>query len=208
MGVIGLGQRGFGLLKGVLLKMEDVEVVAVCDEYEDRVERAAQKVEECGFRRPFTTCNYRDLLACAGVEAVYVATSWETHVEIGTEAMERGIPVALEVGGAYSLQSLWDMVHTQERTGTPLMLMENCCFGKSELLATSMARRGLFGEIAHCHGAYAHYLADEVAKGEEIRHYRLRNYLTRNCENYPTHELGPIAKLLDINRGNRMLSLV
>ena len=71
-----------------------------------------------------------------------------------------------------------------------------------------MARRGLFGEIVHCHGAYAHYLADEVAKGEKIRHYRLRNYLTRNCENYPTHELGPIAKLLNINRGNRMLSLV
>ena len=29
----------------------------------------------------------------------------------------------------------------------------------------------------------------------------------RNCENYPTHELGPIAQWLDINRGNRMVSL-
>ena len=27
------------------------------------------------------------------------------------------------------------------------------------------------------------------------------------CENYPTHELGPIAKVLNINRGNRMVSL-
>ncbi|HCS75527.1 MAG TPA: glycosyl hydrolase, partial [Clostridiales bacterium] len=34
------------------------------------------------------------------------------------------------------------------------------------------------------------------------------NYMHRNCENYPTHELGPIAKILDINRGNRMLNLV
>lgn len=32
--------------------------------------------------------------------------------------------------------------------------------------------------------------------------------MARNCENYPTHELGPIAKLLNINRGNRMVSLV
>ena len=31
--------------------------------------------------------------------------------------------------------------------------------------------------------------------------------MNRNCENYPTHELGPIAKILNINRGNRMLSL-
>ena len=33
------------------------------------------------------------------------------------------------------------------------------------------------------------------------------NYLHRNCENYPTHEIGPIARLLDINRGNAMVSL-
>ena len=43
--------------------------------------------------------------------------------------------------------------------------------------------------------------------GRENSHYRLDEYLTRNCENYPTHELGPIAQVLDINRGNRFLSL-
>ncbi|MBR2018914.1 MAG: Gfo/Idh/MocA family oxidoreductase [Clostridia bacterium] len=208
MGMIGLGQRGLSMLKSILLKMEDVEIVAVCDEYADRTEQAACAVERATGKRPFASVDYADVLRLNGLDAVYVATSWETHVEIGTEAMKNGVAVALEVGGAYSLQSLWSMVHMQEQTGTPLMLMENCCFGKDELLATSMARRGLFGEIVHCHGAYAHYLAEEVARGEEIRHYRLRNYLTRNCENYPTHELGPIAKLLNINRGNRMLSLV
>ena len=41
-----------------------------------------------------------------------------------------------------------------------------------------------------------------------MRHYRFRNYLNRNCENYPTHEMGPIANVLNLNRGNRMLSLV
>jgi hypothetical protein len=35
----------------------------------------------------------------------------------------------------------------------------------------------------------------------------LDNYKKRNCENYPTHELGPIAKLIDINRGNKMLTV-
>jgi predicted dehydrogenase len=75
-------------------------------------------------------------------------------------------------------------------------------------LATALVRRGKLGDIVHCHGAYAHYLAEEIAGGEQNRHYRLRNYLSRNCENYPTHELGPIAQILDINRGNRFLSLV
>ena len=49
---------------------------------------------------------------------------------------------------------------------------------------------------------------DEIGFGRENRHYRFRNYLSRNCENYPTHELGPIANVLNLNRGNRMLSLV
>lgn len=207
-GVIGYGSRGSSITRNILLKMDDVEVVAVCDEYADRTELAMNDVEQACGKRPFGSTDFNQILAHEGLDAVYVATAWETHVEIATEALKKGIPVALEVGGAYNMESLWDMVHTQERTGTPLMLMENCCFGKEELLVTAMVRRGLLGEIVHCHGCYGHFLCDEIAGGERNRHYRLRNYLTRNCENYPTHELGPIAKVLNINRGNQMLSLV
>ena len=139
---------------------------------------------------------------------MYVATSWETHVEVAIDAMKLGIPVALEVGGAYCVERMWDMVHTYEATKTPIMFMENCCYGKQELLATSLVRNGILGDIVHAHGAYAHYLAPGIANGVARRHYRLRNYLNRNCENYPTHELGPIAKVLNINRGNQMVSLV
>ncbi len=209
IGVIGLGQRGFGLLTCILLKMKEVEVVAVCDLYEDRTQAGAKATEEAyGGKRPFSSTDYRDVLNVEGLEAVLVATAWETHVEIAIAAMNKGIAVAMEVGGAYDLESLWDLVHTYERTKTPIMLMENCCFNRSELLATALVRSGKLGDIVHCHGAYAHYLAEEIAGGEQNRHYRLRNYLARNCENYPTHELGPIAKILNINRGNRMVSLV
>ena len=207
-GVIGYGSRGRSITGKIILAMADVEVVAICDEYGDRAEQGACETEEKTGKRPFYTTDYMQVLNREGIDAVYVATSWETHVEIAIDALRKGIPTALEVGGAYSLESLWDLVRTQERTGTPLMLMENCCFGKSELLATSLVRAGVLGEVVHCHGAYAHYLCKEIAGGEQNRHYRLRNYLTRNCENYPTHELGPIAKILNINRGNRMLSLV
>ena len=206
--VIGYGLRGSSITKNVLLKMGGVSVVAVCDEYADRAARAVTDVVAAGGAAPMSDTDYTKILACEGLDAVYIATSWESHVEIAIQAMRRGIPVALEVGGAYTLESLWELVGTQERTGTPLMLMENCCFGRDELLATSMVRRGLLGDVVHCHGAYAHYLAQEIASGEQKRHYRLRNYLARNCENYPTHELGPIAKILNINRGNRLLSLV
>ena len=109
---------------------------------------------------------------------------------------------------AYTVEECWSLVDTWEKTRVPFMFMENCCYNRDELLATAIARKGLFGRIVHLSGAYAHDLRTEVTGGKENRHYRLRNYLARNCENYPTHELGPMAKILDINRGNRMVSLV
>lgn len=206
-GVIGLGKRGSSVTKETLAKLEDITLAAVCDRYKDRAEDMAQILEAQTGTRPLVFTDHHELLKL-DLDAVYVASSWDTHLEISIDAMRAGIAVAMEVGGAYNLDSLWNLVHTQEETGTPLMLMENCCFDKHELLATSMVRNGLLGEIVHGHGCYAHCLREEIAGGHINRHYRLDNYLNRNCENYPTHELGPIAKVLNINRGNRMLSLV
>ncbi|MBQ9796709.1 MAG: Gfo/Idh/MocA family oxidoreductase [Clostridia bacterium] len=207
-GVIGYGNRGSGLTRDILLRMSDVEVIGVCDYYEDRVQKAQDTVEKACGKRPFGSTNYMDILNMEALDAVLISTSWETHVPFAIDALKKGIPVAMEVCGAYSIESLWELVRTQEQTGTPFMFMENCCFGKTELLGTSFARNGLLGEIVHASGMYGHDLCAEIAGGYINRHYRLRNYLTRNCDNYPTHELGPIAKVLNINRGNQMLSLV
>ena len=208
IGVIGLGQRGYGVMVSNLIKFEDVDIVAVCDLYEDRVERAANAVKEAKGYAPFGTRDYREVFEVEGVDAVYVATSWETHVKISIDAMRKGIPVASEVGGAHSLEECFELVQAYEETKTPYAFMENCCFNKSELMATAAVRAGALGRIVHCSGAYGHDLREEVSHGNLWRHYRLNHYRDRNCENYPTHELGPIAKILNINRGNRFVSLV
>ncbi len=207
LGVVGYGKRGLGLSKTALLTGE-CDIVAVCDEYEDRVQDAKALVLEKSGKEPRGYMNYNDLIADSEVEAVLVATAWESHIEIAVKAMEAGKYTAIEVGGAYSIDDCWQLVRTYEKTGTPLMFMENCCFDKFELITTALVRAGKLGTIVHCHGAYSHDLRDEISGGYVDRHYRLRNYINRNCENYPTHELGPIAKILNINRGNRMLSLV
>ena len=213
IGVVGLGQRGFlademypGLIH-VLAKMEDVELTVVCDEYEDRVTRVQKTMkEEYGITLDGTT-DYRSLIVRPDVDVVAVFCAWEMHVPIAVEAMRAGKGVVLEVGGAYSVHQCWELVKTQERTGMPFMFLENCCFGRRELMVLNMVELGVLGKIVHCSGGYHHDLRDEIAFGRENRHYRLRNYLSRNCENYPTHELGPIAKVLGINNGNRMVSL-
>jgi hypothetical protein len=206
-GIIGYGCRGYGLVDNLLL-MDDVDIVAVCDKYEDRAENAQKRVLEKRGNKPFKTLDYIDVLTRDDVDAVLISTDWEMHFPIAIDAMKAGKAVALEVGGAYCIEDCFDLVNTWEMTKVPFMFMENCCFNKEEMLVTEMAKRGMFGKIVYCSGSYSHDLRGEVAGGKENRHYRLRNYLNRNCENYPTHELGPIAKILGINRGNRMLSLV
>lgn len=207
IGVVGLGGRGTGLLKDVMLKMDDIEVIAVCDRYEDRRNNGAELVEQKNGRTPLCTADYKDILEVEGLDAIIVSTSWADHIHIAIDAMKAGIYVATEVGGAYSLDECWELVKTHEQTGVPVMMLENCCYGRDELMVLNMIRQGALGEIVHCQGGYRHDLRDEISFGRENRHYRFENYLNRNCENYPTHELGPIAKVLDINHGNRMLSL-
>ena len=204
---IGLGQRGPMLLAMVLDTMPDVNVTALCDEYEDRTANAAQTVKAKRGTEPFVTKDYHEIITRSDVDCVIVSSSWHTHIPICIDAMNAGKPVASEVGGAYDPQQCWELVRTHERTGIPVMLLENCCYGRDEQTVLNMVRKGLFGELVHAEGGYQHDLRDEVSLGHEIRHYRLDEYMHRNGEIYPTHELGPIAKWLDINRGNRMMSL-
>ena len=207
LALIGFGQRGVRLYNAAIKQRNDVEIVAVCDTYEKRLVEFAEMLEkEDGIKRQIYT-DYRECIDKSGCDCVVVSTAWSAHIEISMYAMERKIAVGCEVGGAYSLESLWELVRCYERTKTPIMMLENCCYGRLELLTLNLKRKGLLGEIVHLEGAYRHDLREEVVTGEEKHHYRLMQYLKRNCENYPTHELGPIAKIIDINCGNKFDSL-
>ena len=207
IGFIGLGSRGQGQLK-TLLSMQDVQVNAVCDVYEDRAQEGAKIVQEARGTAPFATTDYREVLAREDVEAVMIMTSWQTHIPIAIDAMRAGKIVSMEVGGATSLNECWEMVRVSEQTGKGVMLLENCCYNDVEMAVLNMVKQGVFGELVHCRGGYEHDLRDEIGLGDVNRHYRQDNFMHRNGELYPTHELGPIATYLDINHGNRMLTLV
>lgn len=206
-GVIGLGNRSKEQIR-CLVSMKDVEIAVVCDVYADRVESTQNNIEEqCGVR-PEGTLDYREVNAREDIEAVFIFTSWQTHVRIAVDAMKHGKTPAMEVGGASSLEECWELVRVSEDTGIPVMLLENCCYNKEEMALLKMVREGVFGEVVHCRGGYQHDLREEIGMGDINRHYRQDHFMHRCAELYPTHELGPIAQYLNLNRGNRMLTLV
>ena len=203
--VIGLGARAETLLASIF-KLEGCEVVAVCDFRDEAIDKILGIFKKHGAKLPDTYHDYREILKRPDVEGVLAPTSWNSHLQIAVEAMNAGKYVGIEVGGASSIDECWQLVHAAEKTGVSCMMLENCCYGRNELMVMNMVRQGLFGELIHCEGGYEHalgYMGHQVETGfERSLHNRAR------CGDvYPTHELGPIAKILDINRGNRFLSL-
>jgi len=205
--IVGLGVRTETLL-GSFVHMPDVEVAAVCDLQEARIKLITEILAKYGKPAPKTFTDYHEMLKCEEIEAVFVPTSWNSHLAIAADCMNAGKYVAIEVGGAASVDELWQLVHASERTGKPCMMLENCCYCRDELMVLNMVRKGLFGELVYCEGGYEHCLLDDH-HGRLEESFKERNYHNwhRNGELYPTHELGPLAKILNINRGNRFLSL-
>lgn len=213
VGYIGLGRRGTGMLSYCVSEMKDVEIKYICDLNEKKIENILGILAEKNYPTPKTTTNYKDIIADTELDAVFIMTSWNSRVKLAIDAMRSGKYAAIEVGCALDLSECYDLVKAYEETKVPVMMLENCCYGRDEMMTLRMIKEGLFGEIIQCNGAYHHYLNEveffkKDADGNFITdHYRLAEYRNRNCDNYPTHELGPISKCIGINRGNRMLSL-
>ena len=211
IGYVGLGRRGTGVLNACIRNMKDVEVAMICDLKESKMENACKLLEEKGCKKPVMTTNYDDVVNNADLDAIFIMTGWANRAEMAAKSMLAGKYTAIEVGCAFDLSECFMLADVYEKTKTPLMMLENCCYDRREMMALHVAEQGLFGEIVHCAGGYLHYLnKDELFKDlvdGKTDHYRINSYISRNCESYPTHELGPISKLLKINRGNKMLTL-
>ena len=131
--IIGLGNRSLGLYNA-LKNREYVDIVAVCDVYEDRCEDMAKRIEDDGRHRPLLFTDYKKCIDEAKPDMVVISTSWLPHIEICIYAMERGVIAASEVGGAYSIESLWELIRCHQRTGTPVTMLENACYTASSCL--------------------------------------------------------------------------
>lgn len=212
IGWVGVGRRATGMLKGVFTQMKDVEITMLCEIYEPAMQRGLEIIREAGLPEPITTSDYEDILKNPEIDAVIIMTPWKGRSELAVKAMRAGKYAGIEVGCAFDLKECYDLVEAYEETGVPVMMLENCCYGRREMMALNLAHQGLYGEIVHCDGAYGHHLPKEelfkdMLEGNPDRHYRIKSYIQRNCEQYPTHELGPISKVLRLNRGNKMLTL-
>lgn len=210
IGFIGLGSRGPGAVKRMNY-LEGVQIKGLCDIRPDKV-AAAQQLLKGSSHQPDSYSGKEDawkkLCDRPDIDLIYIATPWDLHVPMALYAMEQGKHVAVEVPAATTVEECWQLVETSERTRKHCMMLENCCYDFFELLTLNMARQGYFGEIVHGEGAYIHNLIDHnFSKTGYYDMWRLKENV-RNGNLYPTHGLGPICQVMNINRGDKMDYLV
>ena len=225
LGFIGVGLRGQGHLS-LALKRKDVDVIAICDVDANMLERSNNILKSSGKPMPkvFTGDNYayRKLLELKELDGVIIATPWEWHCPMILDALAAGIKyVGTEVILGLTLQEHWDVVKAAEQSKANVMMLENVCYRRDVMAVLNMVRQGIFGEIIHVQGGYQHDLrgvkfndgtghgagAEFGAKGFSEAKWRTNHSVHRNGDLYPTHGIGPVAMMIDINRGNRFTSL-
>ncbi len=212
VGYVGIGNQGSGHVRN-LLRIEGVEIKAVCDIREERTSWAQEQCKRAG--KPIPTaynrgpedfkrmCDFEDL------DLVYNATPWEWHVPISVKAMATGSHAASEVPGAITLEGCWEMVEISEKYKKHCCTMENCNYDRTELMFFNMVRQGLFGELLHAECGYLHDLRGwKFGRAYYPHDWRLQYSIKRNADLYPTHGLGPVAQWMDITRGNKFEYMV
>ena len=229
LAIIGTGMRGQVLLQE-LIRRDDVDVVALCDIEPIMLKRALVQLAKAGRPAPWTCGEdrdefaYRRMLDRPGLDGVIIATPWEWHAPMAIDAMNARVPVGCEVVAGVTLQDHWDVLHAQQRSGTPYMLLENVCFRRDVMAVLQMVRAGLFGELVHLQGGYQHDLrgvkfnsgdpAQPYDSGVEFgergwseARWRTAHSVRRNGDLYPSHGIGPLAMATNIHRGNRFTYL-
>lgn len=207
VGFIGVGGRGQGLLHNAL-GVEGVQVVAIADAWEPSREGAVKRVIEAGQHPPRTFADYEDLCAQDDIDLVVIGSRWDDHVPQAVAAMESGKHAAVEVPAATTLADCWKLVETSERTRKHCVILENCCYGWSEMLVLNLVKAGVLGELTHGEAAYIHDLRSLLLADHSEGLWRREPHKTRDANHYPTHGLGPVARYLDIHRGDRFTRLV
>jgi hypothetical protein len=216
VGVIGLGDRGSGAIERLSF-IEGVEIKALADLRKVAVDASQKYLKDIG--RPaaqeFSGDEnvWKKLVELQDLDLIYICTPWVWHTPMAVYSMGKGKHTACEVPIARTIDEAWQLVETSERTKKHCMMLENCCYDFFELLTLNMARNGLFGDIIHGEGAYIHNLMgynfkkpidDKQNDGAYTGMWRLKENATRNGNLYPTHGLGPICQVMNINRGDRM----
>lgn len=205
---IGLGYRGNDHLQN-FASLKGTEVIALCDLYQDNViqkqkilEKLKQHSSPSKVKLYWGAENrWLEMLDEVSPDLVFISTNWNNHAPMAIGCMEKGAHAFVEVPLATTIEDLWEIVDTSEKTQKHCMMLENVNYGRDELLFLNLCRKGYIGELLHAEAAYIHELRWQMAQEKRgTGSWRTLHYAHGRGNLYPTHELGPVAQYMNLAR--------
>ncbi len=221
IGIIGVGNRGYGHVKTINALQPKAKIVAICDARESRAKRALERLHTLNGKKEKVKLYYgnedvwKEMVKQDDIDLVVIVTPAPEHAHMAVYSMQQGKHVVSEVPIAFSIQEAWDLVNTAEKTQKHCMMLENVCYGEEELWILNMVRNNVFGTLTYAEAAYLHPIlqkmfikSNDPKTGAYYKQWRLRLHAERHGNLYPTHGLGPVANYMKVGRGDRFEYLV
>ncbi|QZE14862.1 hypothetical protein K4L44_03100 [Halosquirtibacter laminarini] len=216
IGVIGMGYRGKIHFQNILQR-KNVVVVAISDPSMNR-EEIISWCEDAGHPIPaFYTERegYEEMLQNELLDGIILSVPWDHFTAILCRTLSFNLMIGVEASSISKLSEIDQIMNSYFANSSKVMILENACYHRDVMSIFNMVQKGLFGELLHMRGGYEHdlrgvkfdknYQYGTGAEGEAS--WRTIHSLKRNGDLYPSHGIGPLSYLLDINRGNRFISI-
>jgi predicted dehydrogenase len=140
---IGMGIMGYNDTEAAV-KVPGVKLVAACDLYTGRLQRA----KEVYGNDLFTTRDFREILNRKDIDAVIVATSDNWHARIVTAALEAGKAVYCEKPMVHKISEGLPLIEAQKKSRKPLQIGSQRVSSIAYAKAAELYRSGAIGQLA------------------------------------------------------------
>jgi len=157
VGVIGAGGNATGHMRALksLAEQDNVEIVAVCDLWDKRLEAAA----EFTGGKPYK--DYRRLLELKGLDYVTISVPEHWHAPITLDALDLGFPVYCEKPMTYSIEEGKRVLARVKEAGVLMQVGVQGMSDDSYETAAKYIREGAIGEPVMAHIDYSRNHLDD-----------------------------------------------
>jgi len=151
--MIGLGGRGSTLFDLVLehrTNKRDVEIIALCDVYQKRLNAASQKVPTA---KVYT--HHQELLQRSDIDAVFIATPDQWHAPITIAAMESGKDVYVEKPMTHTLEEAKVVTQKAAQLNRVVQVGVQGLSWRRWPRMRQVIRSGMIGQVVAVQGTYS-----------------------------------------------------
>ncbi len=156
VGIVGLGWVSQVFHLPILTRMEDVEVVAVCDRDKSRARMISERF---GMNRSYT--DYQQMLAKEDLEAIHVCTSTDAHLPVTLAALQAGKDVFVEKPIARRYSEAVQMADAAREHKRKLMVGMNNRFRPDTMILKSFIEKGELGKIFYIKSGWLRKLSND-----------------------------------------------